>query len=91
MELMPTFLALTGKKCDESAHIKCIPVLTDMVFEATIPASENANEFINGTVCGIIRDEENAKGVGISLFSEPAFIVVNDSNRKNRIVSIRKL
>ena len=87
----PMFLALTGKKYNETAYVKYIPISQNMIFEAPIAKGEDSESFINGTVCDVGINEETGKGLFITLEGGMSFIIVDDSRRKEGFVSVRKL
>ena len=84
------FLAITGKKQTETAYVKCLPILKDMVLEGPISPDEDADLFRVGSVCDLVAIE-NGKGTYITLNAGPLFVIVDDSRRNEGFVSIRKL
>lgn len=85
---LPNYLALTGKKSDETAYVKCIPVYRNMIFEATISPEEDKNTFRTGGACDISVDDTR-KGVYVSMQGGPVFEIIDDTNRDNGTVTIR--
>lgn len=84
------FLALTGKKRNEAAYVKCLPILPNMIFEASISKGEDINFFVNGAVCDVLPDE-NGKGSSVTTNEGAEFVIIDDSSRGKGFVTIRKL
>lgn len=82
------FLAITGKESDKAAKVKCIPVYSNMMFEATICPDEDANSFYRGSACDVLPDD-TGKGSYVSMLGAPLFEIVDDSNKENGTVVIR--
>lgn len=84
----PLFLALTGKKSDETAYVKCIPVYSNMMFEGTVSPDEEKETFRKGGAGDICADNTR-KGMYVSMQGAPLFEIVDDSNLENGTVVIR--
>ena len=90
---MPLYLALTGKKLRGEGYIKCTPVLSNMIFEATIDPDEDPSIFFVGSMCRIFCDQ-SCKGIGVTVelnFERAAFRIIDISNIKNGKVTVIKL
>jgi len=89
----PLYLALNGKKNDEEAYIKGLPILSDMIFEAPLAPNEEAEIVFKGSLCYLYTDK-TGKGIGVAITlsrDEATFEVLDISNIKNRKITVRKI
>ena len=89
----PLYLSLTSKGKDEEAYIKCIPVLKNMIFEASLAPEEDENIVFNGSLC-YLHFDETGKGIGLTItleIEDALFEVIDTSNIKNRKITVRKI